>query len=264
MKSSSTDGVASAGTTGASGAPPARLEDRPRVIGGVQNFVAAAATAALRTVARSWSLVEKRNEEYTAHRLLGERKNILLALWHDRILFTLWYMAKRFRPHGAQFSLMISASKDGDILAGATHRFGGDAVRGSSSRKGRAALHGMLERLEQGYNGVITPDGPRGPRYRAHAGITLLAQKSGVPIIPVIAGAKYAYRFRSWDRFMLPLPGTPVRLIYGEPIWVPADADDSMREHFRQKLETDLNALAQEADDWRTLRRPVAGRRPPK
>lgn len=264
MKFSSTDGVSSPGATGASQAPPARLEERPRVIGSLHNFVAAAASAGLRTVGRTWRLVERRNEEFTAHRLLGERKNILLALWHDRILFTLWYMAYRFRPHGPRFTLMISASKDGDILAGATYRFGGDAVRGSSSRKGREALVGMLDRLDKGYNGVITPDGPRGPRCRAHAGITLLAQKSGVPIVPVIAGAKYAYRFKSWDRFMLPLPGTPVRLIYGDPIWVPANADDAMREHFRQKVEDDLNALAREADDWRTLRRPVAGRLPPK
>ncbi|KAF0241730.1 MAG: hypothetical protein FD180_4289 [Planctomycetota bacterium] len=264
MKSSSTDGVPLTGATGASHAPPAGLEDRPRVISGLHNFVAAAAAAGLRTVARTWRLVERRNEEYTAHRLLGERKNVIFALWHDRILFTMWYMAYRFRPHGPRFCLMISASKDGDILAGATYRFRGDAVRGSSSRKGREALLAMMDRLELGQNGVITPDGPRGPRNRAHAGITLLAQKSGVPIVPVIAGAKYAYRFRSWDRFMLPLPGTPIRLVYGDPIWVPPNADDAMREHFRKKLEDDLNALAHEADDWRTLKRPVAGRLPPK
>ncbi|MEK7469187.1 MAG: lysophospholipid acyltransferase family protein [Planctomycetota bacterium] len=256
--------MSSPGATGASPAPPATHEDSQRVIGSLHNLVAAAASASLRSVGRSWRLVERRNEEYTAHRLLGERKNVIFALWHDRILFTMWYMQHRYRPHGPRFCLMISASKDGDILAGATYRLRGDAVRGSSSRKGRTAVVQMLDRLEKGQNGVITPDGPRGPLYHAHAGITLLAQKSGVPIIPVIAGAKYAYRFHSWDRFMLPLPFTPVRLLYGDPIWVPANADDVMREHFRQKVENDLNALAREADDWRTLRRPIPDRLPPK
>ncbi|MCC6739402.1 MAG: lysophospholipid acyltransferase family protein [Planctomycetia bacterium] len=263
MKSSSSDVPAAAGATQAPAPPPMWLEDRARPVGGFRGLVAAAATAGLRTVGRTWNLVERRNEDYTALRLLGERRNVLLALWHDRILYTLYYMARRFRPHGVRFSLMISASKDGDILAGAVNRFGGDAVRGSSSRRGREALMGMLDRLERGYNGVITPDGPRGPRYKAHAGIALLAQKSGVPIVPVIAGARHAWRFNSWDRFMLPLPGSPVRLLYGDPIWVPANADDAMREHFRQKLEDDLNALAREADDWRTLRRPLPDRRPP-
>lgn len=232
-------------------------------LGPVGKMLPPLASACLRTLGRTWRLIERRNEEYFAHRVLGERKPVILALWHDRILFTLNYMARRFRPQGARFCLLISASKDAELLAATTLYMGGDAVRGSSSRHGRQALLGMLDRLEAGFNGVVTPDGPRGPRYKAHAGITLLAQKSGVPIVPIIAGVRRAIVFNSWDRFMIPLPFTTVRLHYGDPIWVPPDADDTMREHFRQKVEDDLNALATEADDWRTLRRPARGHKVP-
>jgi lysophospholipid acyltransferase (LPLAT)-like uncharacterized protein len=264
MKSSSSESLTPTTTTAAPPAPPVWFEDIARPLGGWRGMVSTAATASLRTFGRTWRLVERRNEEYTAHRLLGERKNILVALWHDRILYTMWYMAYRFRPHNSRFSLMISPSRDGDLLAATTNQFGGDAVRGSSSRRGRGAMLGMLDRLEMGYNGVITPDGPRGPRYHAHPGIVMLAQKSGVPIVPVIAGARRHYRFRSWDRFMLPLPFSRIRLLYGNPIWVPADADDGVREHFRQKVEDDLNALMRDADDWRTLHRPRTPHLPPK
>lgn len=259
MKPSSTDGVAA---TGGAVGPPA-LPDRPAParqklpFGPLGPWIPSAAATLVRTIARTCRVVERRNEAWAAHRLLAEKKNVILALWHNRIFYSLAYWSLHYRTRGVRFSLLVSASKDGEILARAIEHLGGDPVRGSSSRKGREGLLGMLSALEKGHTCAVTPDGPRGPRYVAHPGITMLAQKSGVPIVPITVGIRNSFVFNSWDRFILPLPCSRVRVLYGDPIWVPENADDAIREHFRRKLEDDLNALTRDADDWRTLGRTI-------
>src|SRR5438034_2711925 len=90
-------------------------------------------------------------------------ENYIGALWHNRLLvFPL--ILRRFFPerHGAA---LISASRDGDLLADAVQRFGYDVVRGSSSRLGASAILQLGEVLASHGDVVITPDGPRGPAY---------------------------------------------------------------------------------------------------
>jgi hypothetical protein len=52
----------------------------------------------------------------------------------------------------------------------------------------------------------------------------------------------------SWDRFLLPLPFGRGVAIWGEPITVPADADDAELERLRRQVEDTLIALTAEAD----------------
>ena len=110
-------------------------------------------------------------------------ENYIGALWHNRLLvFPL--VLRRFFPerHGAA---LISASRDGDLLADAVQRFGYDVVRGSSSRLGASAILQLTQVLASGGDVVITPDGPRGPAYELGPGIIFLAQKSGAAVLPM-------------------------------------------------------------------------------
>ena len=104
-------------------------------------------------------------------------ENYIGALWHNRLLI-LPFVLRRFfsNRHGAA---LISASRDGDLLADAIQRFGYDVVRGSSSRLGASAVRQLNEVLASGRDVVITPDGPRGPAYELGPGIIFLAQKIG-------------------------------------------------------------------------------------
>ncbi|MEK6576836.1 MAG: hypothetical protein AABZ05_04490, partial [Nitrospirota bacterium] len=43
----------------------------------------------------------------------------------------------------------------------------------------------MLRMAGENRDLVITPDGPRGPRYRVQKGIIEIAKKTGLPIFPV-------------------------------------------------------------------------------
>jgi hypothetical protein len=197
-------------------------------------------------------LVEVRNEEFALTRILGERKPLIFALWHARMFYPFGYFEKRYHNHGARITTLVSPSKDGELIAQTLQYMGGDVVRGSSSRQGREALYALLERLKEGYSAFLTPDGPRGPRQAAQPGVIALAQMSGLPIIPLTCGVRSAILMkRSWDHFVFPMPFSPVRVIFGGPMYVPENADDPMREYFRKRLEDELNALTREADDWR-------------
>jgi len=111
------------------------------------------------------------------------RENYIGALWHNRLLF-ICYALKRFVPHRPGAGL-ISRSRDGDLVAALTLRFGFDVVRGSSSKMGAGALRGLSSVLGSGLDVLMTPDGPRGPAYEPDPGAIFLAEKTGAAIVPI-------------------------------------------------------------------------------
>ena len=127
------------------------------------------------------------------------------------------------------FALLSSRSKDGDYAAFVSKKMGFIAVRGSSKKRnkdkgGKEAMEEFLLNLRSG-NGIgITIDGPKGPRHICKPGAVVLAQKSGAPILPTIGVSSSYWEFGSWDRFKLPKPFATITVIYGEPIFVPADS----------------------------------------
>ena len=81
-------------------------------------------------------------------------------------------------------------------------------------------------------------------------GALKIAQATGAPILPFAYGAKRHKLFASWDRFMLPLPFSPLVVIFGEPLMVPAQASTQELEALRLTVENSLNELAQLCDLW--------------
>jgi lysophospholipid acyltransferase (LPLAT)-like uncharacterized protein len=115
-------------------------------------------------------------------------------------------------------NIMVSNSKDGDILAAVVRRWGYRTSRGSSSRGAAAALLALRRALSRGDNIILAVDGPRGPRHEAKPGAFHLAARAGAWICPVGVAVSRAHVFRkSWSRSRLPLPGARVVGIFGEP-----------------------------------------------
>ncbi|RYD62829.1 MAG: DUF374 domain-containing protein, partial [Verrucomicrobiaceae bacterium] len=112
---------------------------------------------------------------------------------------------QRFFRH-RKGAALISRSKDGEILANCIERFGGEAVRGSSSRGGSSALAQLKRMIEEGYDIYITPDGPRGPRYSLSPGAVWLAQTSGAAIMRISIEYSSYWRLGRWDGFVIPKP----------------------------------------------------------
>lgn len=165
------------------------------------------------------------------------------ALWHNRLLL-LPYVLQRFLPSRRGAGL-ISASRDGDLLADLVQRFGFEVVRGSSSRKGATAMLQLADIMATGRDAVMTPDGPRGPAYELGAGIVFLAQKSGAAVVPINMEYSGCWRLTSWDRFILPRPFSTVRVIFGAPHPVPPTATDAEFESERLRLQSAMMQLVE-------------------
>jgi hypothetical protein len=169
---------------------------------------------------------------------------IILAFWHNRIFLMPWFYRRRWRGDRA-VAAMVSASKDGAKLAEVLQRYGTECVHGSSSRRGKEALRQITRLVLKGSDAVITPDGPRGPRYIVQHGVISLAQLTGAPIVPASYILSGKITLNSWDRFMIPLPFARCEIRLGAPITVPRDADESLREHKRLELQSVLQSLSE-------------------
>ena len=120
------------------------------------------------------------------------------------------------------------------------------AVRGSSSRGAAAAVRSLMTALEAGFDLGITPDGPKGPAREIKGGVMFLAQKLGVPILPISSAQSNRLVFaKSWDRFHLPLPFGRAVVVYGEPILVGPDDDLRLK---AAELKSSLDAITREAE----------------
>ena len=178
-----------------------------------------------------------------ANQMNQEGQPFIAAFWHGRLL-----MAPTGWRNRGPINVMVSQHRDGEMIARTVHHFGVGTIRGSTSRGGSKALRVMLTAIQDGQNVAITPDGPRGPRMRAQAGIILLARLSGVPIIPVTYAVSRCKLASSWDRFVIALPFSRGIYLWGEPIYVARDANEAALEAARLELEQSLNALTEAAD----------------
>ena len=156
----------------------------------------------------------------------------ILSFWHDQILLmVLGYPGKNVR-------ILISASKDGELIARVMKCFGFEAIRGSSTREGRKAFMEMVRAAKEPVDLVITPDGPQGPRRELKEGVLALARVSKRPVLPLCFVCSRGHRFASWDRFLLPYPFSRGVYRYGEPLYF---AENEEMEDFRRRLQAAMD-----------------------
>ena len=155
-----------------------------------------------------------------------EHPPVIVAFWHNRTALMAYFYERYCR--GRIALTFISRSRDGQFIADVAAQFGIKAVRGSSSRHGTSAMLAAIRAAsDQHVDLVITPDGPRGPRYQVQPGLIHLAQATQRPIVAVTYQLKWKHLLNSWDRFHVPLPFSACHLITGEPIFVPENASDA-------------------------------------
>lgn len=169
----------------------------------------------------------------------------IFAIWHNRLALSLRLYHRFIQKHRPprRLAAMVSASRDGGLLAQVLTLFGVQPVRGSSSRRGAQALLEMTSWAERGCDLAITPDGPRGPRYQVQSGAVDLAALCGLPLIPVSYDLTWCRRLKSWDGFLVPLPFSVCRVRFGAPLVVPRALDAALREAYRAEFERRLRAI---------------------
>ncbi len=151
---------------------------------------------------------------------------LIYAVWHGQALMVPWLNERLRASHGARpATVLVSRSPDGEIAARYLSRFGLDTVRGSTSRGGVEAGRALVAAVRRGRDVAVVPDGPRGPSGRLQPGVVTLAALTGVPIVPLAVAARPAFRLRSWDAFMIPVPLARCAVVFGPPLAVARDAD---------------------------------------
>ncbi len=186
-------------------------------------------------------------EQHLAGLMTRERPAIL-AFWHNRLLLCGDYVLGLAR-RGVRLAALVSRSRDGEATAPLARRFGVTLVRGSSFTGGTLGLRRLYREIAgHGRTAVTTPDGSRGPVYRARPGTVVLAQLTGAPIVPLAYAADRAWRLRSWDRFLVPKPFARVALAIGPPMAVPRQLDDAELAGQCEELGRRLDAALEAAE----------------
>ncbi len=169
-------------------------------------------------------------QHLTAQWELGRR--VIISFWHDQLLL----MVQGYPGKNAR--ILISPSKDGELIARVMRFFGQEAVRGSSSRGGREAFKYLVKIAADPVDLVITPDGPKGPRHQLKEGVVQLARMTGRPVVPMAFACSRGHRFASWDRFLFPYPFSRGVYSYGEPLFYQkGESAEAFRERIAQGME---------------------------
>ena len=167
-------------------------------------------------------------------------ERFIYAFWHQRQVYFTW------AHRGVGAAVLVSRTKDGEKIAETMRLSDIGAVRGSSSRGGAAAVRELMEVLQSGLDIGITPDGPKGPAREVKDGAVFLAQKLGVPLLPITNALSRKLEIKkAWDRFQVPLPFGRAYVVYGEPIVV--GPDDDLRAKAAE-LKASLDRITAEAD----------------
>jgi hypothetical protein len=173
---------------------------------------------------------------------------VIIAMWHGQ-----HFLAPFIRRAGDRAKVLVSRHRDGEINALAAARLGIDAIRGSGhhgsgfiGKGGVNAFKEMVNALAEGYNVALTADIPKVARV-AGLGIIKLASASGRPIYPIAIATRRRIELKNWDRTAINLPFGRGGGVAGEPLRVPADADDAALERARRALEIALDAATARA-----------------
>ncbi len=164
-------------------------------------------------------------------RLEKQGKAIIYTFWHGRMLYF---------PYLYRFSnkstILTSPSEDGEIVARTAKIFGFSSIRGSSFKRGGPALLKMTRSIKEGKAVTMVADGSRGPLYKVQEGIINLAYLTGAPILPVVYGVKNKIQLKTWDRFIIPLPFSKIKVMYGDPVYVDKKNRENGKVGFDEKV----------------------------
>ncbi len=179
----------------------------------------------------------------------GGKEPVIFCLWHNRLALSLILFRRYVQARQPQrkMAALVSASRDGGMLARVLELFDVEPVRGSSSRRGPQALRELVSAGERGRDLAITPDGPRGPCYKVQEGIVSLAQLTGMAIVPASFHLSWKWQLKTWDRFQVPLPFARCEVQLGPPVRIPREANGEERERLRAELEARMQAITRDA-----------------
>lgn len=180
---------------------------------------------------------------------------VVLAFWHEYNLAAA-VVAWRARRHGRRHVSFSTDTFRGEVMTAMLDALDAGSVPlpAPDDRAGGARLARDLARLGRaGATVGVSPDGPLGPYRVAKPGALIVARESGLPIQAWAIAARPAIRLSPrWDRHIVPLPFSRLRVLQGRPIVVP---DRARLRPLLTDLQRELESVSAQADAARGARR---------
>lgn len=169
--------------------------------------------------------------------LLRSGRKVLIVAWHQQFFSAIHHFRgyKKYRP-----ILMISQSRDGELISKIAHWSGWMTARGSSSRGGKTAMQEIISHLDTHLLAAHVVDGPRGPIGIVKPGAVKMAQEAGAVVVHCWVDPDDAWYVSSWDQFMIPKPFSKVRLCYQPGMAIPMTDTAEQFEIQRRRLEEEM------------------------
>ncbi len=174
-----------------------------------------------------------------------EHRQSIFATWHGRVL-----IMPIINPSKLRSCAIVSDHNDGRLIGEVIKQAGVLLIFGSSNRRRLSALKEIMTHIKQGFNFLITPDGPRGPSRQVDGAIINIASNTGLPIIPSSYSAKSAKIFNSWDNFMLPLPFNRITIVFTKPLEIPKNITPTEKISYNELLRQSLEQATNLADEY--------------
>lgn len=188
--------------------------------------------------------------------LLDNKKSFIVASWHNRIALSAFTFSGSSKLNKSyKFHALASKHGDGAMVGKVMENCGINVILGSTKKTGSnkkgidISDFRKIFKILKGNNAFcVTPDGPRGPRFKVGGAVVAIAKTTGVPIIPIAYGITRHKVFKSWDRFIFPLPFSKIAFLFGKPIHVPKNASEEELKKIEIEVEEGINKVCQDAD----------------
>lgn len=173
----------------------------------------------------------------------------IFSFWHCQIFPLANLFHRRLLRHGYPVAMLSSWSRDGELGARLGRGWGALVARGSSTHGGTAGLRSLYRTIREHRSAAVTlPDGPKGPPGEAKPGTAVLAQLTGLPILPLGLAISRAWRVNSWDRMLIPKPFSHILIACGDPIQVPRSVSNEGLAATTATLQSTLDGLTEQAE----------------
>ena len=159
----------------------------------------------------------------------------MAVTWHSELLIAPQVYRKLRKKQ--KTAAIIAQHHDGELIARTLSFLGIKPLRGSSRRGAKAVLIAAITALKDGYSVMITPDGPKGPRYSMSDGAVALALRSNLPLMLVNYKANAFWQLNSWDKFVIPKPFTTLN-IYHQVLTIEEMQKDKAKEYLLKQMLT--------------------------
>lgn len=156
---------------------------------------------------------------------LASKEKCILMLWHNRLAITAPILYK-FAPHFI-YAALVSNSKDGKLISAVIHSYKAGRTIHVAHNARYQALQELIRYIkEKNEIIIITPDGPRGPRYQLKPGVAIAALETGAHVVPFTWKADRCWELRTWDRLKVPKPFAKINVSFEEPVYFKQNAVD--------------------------------------